>query len=50
MKTIDKVNSLTGAIGGRFTFEFTPTGIGMAIKIKDKITKQDLDLTDYESW
>lgn len=40
----------TGAIGGRVTFMFTPTSIGMVIRAKDSITDLEIDLTDYQSW
>jgi hypothetical protein len=34
-----------GAIGGAYTFEFTPTGIGMVVKVKCA-DGTELDLTD----
>ncbi len=40
----------TGAIGGRYTYSFTPTGLGTIVKIHDPITDETLDVTDYESW
>ena len=39
-----------GAIGGGFTYMFTPTGLGMVIKVVNNITKEELDLTDYKDW
>lgn len=39
-----------GAIGGQFTYEFTPTSIGLGIVIIDNVSKERCDLTDYESW
>ncbi len=39
-----------GAIGGRYTYQFTPTNIGLIIKIEDVLGKETLDLTDYEDW
>lgn len=36
----------TGAVGGRYSFTFTPTGIGTFITITDCITKQTLDVSD----
>lgn len=36
-----------GAIGGRFTYSFTPTSLGVIIKVKDDLSAQELDLTDY---
>jgi hypothetical protein len=40
----------TGAIGGRFTYSFTPTSLGTIVKVHDELTKQELDLTDYDCW
>lgn len=34
----------TGAIGGRYTFEFTPTSIEIFCRVKDFVTKEELDL------
>ena len=31
-----------GAIGGRFTYEFTPTGVGVFGKVIDTLTKKEL--------
>jgi len=39
-----------GAIGGRITFKFTPTGLGEIIKVEDTYTKKEIDLTNYENW
>lgn len=39
-----------GAIGGRFTYMVTPTGLGVIIKIRDNCTKEEIDLTSYEEW
>lgn len=39
-----------GAIGGRFTYKITPTGLGNIIIIVDNVTKQELNVTDYEDW
>lgn len=40
----------SGAIGGRYTFHFTNTSIGTVIKVTDNCTKEEIDLSDYESW
>lgn len=40
----------TGAIGGRFTYEFTPTSLGIVIKVRDSMDKDEIDLTDYNMW
>jgi hypothetical protein len=39
-----------GAIGGRYTYTFTPTSLGTVSKVIDNITKEELDVTDYEGW
>lgn len=39
-----------GAIGGGYTFSFTPTSIGLIIQISNNVTKEMLDVTDYENW
>jgi hypothetical protein len=42
-----------GAIGGGLTFEFTPTSLGLIIKVNHLDVNgvvQTLDLTDYDSW
>lgn len=38
-----------GAIGGKISFHFTPTGLGPVIKITCDCG-EELDLTDVESW
>lgn len=39
-----------GAAGGRFTFSFTPTNLGVTETITDQCTKEVLDLTDYSGY
>lgn len=39
-----------GASGGRYVYSFCPTSLGLVVKIRDEITKEEIDLTDYESW
>lgn len=38
-----------GAIGGRFTYIFTPTGVGTATTVKCACG-EECDLTDYDMW
>jgi len=38
-----------GAIGGAITYSFTPTGIGIIIKIKCACGSE-LDLTETDNW
>ena len=52
MKEHDKTCVLKynqGAIGGRLTYEFTPTGLGVIIKVKCGCG-EFVDLTEYEHW
>lgn len=38
-----------GAIGGAYTFCFTPTGIGIIVTVKTS-DGDELDLTDFDTW
>jgi hypothetical protein len=38
------------AIGGRYSFVFTPTSLGNTVKVLDTVYGDELELTDYESW
>ena len=38
-----------GAIGGRTTYSFSPTTLGVVIKVSCACGKE-IDLTDYSSW
>jgi hypothetical protein len=50
MKT-KNLNKYGGAMGGRFTYSFTPTSIGMAIQVTDAMEQKDtIDISDYEGW
>jgi len=39
-----------GAIGGAYTYHFTPTSIGTVLKVENTVTGAVIDLTDYDSW
>lgn len=39
-----------GAIGGRLTYSFTPTSLGVVAKVQCACGQGDIDLSDYESW
>lgn len=39
-----------GAIGGFLTYSFTPTGLGVVIKVTHAITNEMIDLTLYDEW
>ena len=53
-KLADWKNSHTkvtiGAIGGRYTYCYTPTSIGTIVIVKDSVTNTQIDLTDYDEW
>ncbi len=38
-----------GAIGGRLTYSFTPTGLGVVTEVECACGAK-IDLTDYDSW
>jgi len=39
-----------GCSGGRYVYTFCPTLLGDVVKVRDDITGEEIDLTDYESW
>ena len=39
-----------GAIGGTYTFSFTPTTLGTVIVVKNNSNGEEIDLTEYEDW
>ena len=45
-----KKDSFIPTAGERWTFCFTPTGLGTVIEIVDNTTKEKLDLTEWDSW
>jgi hypothetical protein len=45
----EKIKDLYGEYG-TYTFCFTPTGIGNAVKVKSHLTGLELDITDIDSW
>lgn len=45
-----KTRAHGGAIGGRFVYQFCPTSIGVVVTVRDDITKEEIDLSDYENW
>lgn len=39
-----------GAIGGGLTYCFTPTSLGVVVKVRHGATNAELDVSDYDSW
>jgi len=39
-----------GTTGGGYTYEFTPTSLGCVIKVINNMTKEEIDLTEYDQW
>lgn len=39
-----------GAIGGRYSFIFSPTGVGVFVRVEDAATGKYLDLNDYDAF
>ena len=39
-----------GTSGGRYTYSFTPTSLGVVIVIEDNLFKRKLDITPYHEW
>jgi len=45
-----KKDQSTFTAGERWSFIFTPTGIGLITYVKDNITDDKIDLTDWENF
>ena len=39
-----------GCSGGAYVYSFCATSLGMTVKVRNDLTKEELDLTDYDSW
>ncbi len=44
-----KDSQLGGAIGGVTSFTFTPTGLGVIVKVRCGCG-EEVDITDFDSW
>jgi hypothetical protein len=49
-KEMKEKNSFIPTAGERWTFCFTPTGLGTVVEAVDNTTKERLDLTEWNSW
>ena len=45
-----KKNNHLPAAGERWTYSFTPTGLGTIVSIEDGLLKETKDLTDWSWW
>jgi hypothetical protein len=39
-----------GCSGGAYSYEFTPTSLGLIVKVRNGATEETIDLSDYDSW
>lgn len=47
---LDAGKAYYGAIGGAVTYRFTPNSIGTVIVVEHGYTKNEIDITDYDSF
>jgi hypothetical protein len=48
IKTLPK--GYYGCIGGRFTYSFTPTTLGLITVVSDGMTGEEININDFEDW
>lgn len=46
----DNGEPYAGAIGGLITYSFIPNDVGCVVKAVHNVTKNEVDLTDYDNW
>ena len=49
-KQEEKTGGEYGSIGGAYTYSFIPTSVGVVVRLKNTVTNEEIDLSDYESW
>ena len=49
-KKMKKKDDSIPAAGERWTFMFTPKGLGKIIGVKDNVTGEKIDLTDWDNF
>lgn len=42
--------SVYGASGGAFSYTFTPTSLGLIVKVRNNLSGDELDLTEWDMW
>jgi len=45
-----KINKSNYTLGERWSYIFTPTGLGTIISVKDNILNVEKDFTNYDYW
>ncbi len=40
----------SGTTGSNITYCFTPTTLGMIVKVKHHVSLEEIDLTEYDKW
>lgn len=46
----EKYGDKVGTVGDRFSYKFTPTGLGVIVSIMDSLTGESKLLTDFTHW
>ena len=44
------MDAYCGAIGGRFSYIITHTGLGTCYSVRDNMSNSELNVTDYNDW
>lgn len=44
------LDTYEGAIGGRFIYSFSPNSLGVGVTVFDILTKELINLTEYNLW
>ena len=39
-----------GSCGGELTYSFTPTSLGVVVVVRNGVTGESINLTDYDNW
>lgn len=39
-----------GAAGGEYVYTYCPTTIGVVVKVRNDVTNEEIDLSDYDNW
>lgn len=46
----EKHGNKVGSIGDRFSYLFSPTGLGVLVSVLDRLTGETEDITDMDLW